>query len=156
MKGSRFEDSPNEVRKSLESDCRQRAILRELEEARLRLGWTQAMLGKEARLSQMHVSAILSGREPDRGMAPNLSTFLDLAHAMGLEVLLVSKALVPTVEETVEKLARGREVLTYRGDDRPRYAAAGLEDADAGAEARPARAAGGDRPRYTVRDPGEG
>lgn len=151
MKGSRFKDSPEEIRKSLEAERRQRAILRELKEARRRLGWSQAMLGEKARLSQTHVSAILKG-----DMAPNLSTFLDLAHAMDLEVLLVSKALVPAVKKTVENSARGRDVLTYRGDDRPRYAASGLEDAGIGAEARPARAAGGDRPRYTVRDLGEG
>lgn len=151
MKGSHFEDSAEDIRKSLEAERRQRAILRELKEARRRLGWSQAMLGEKARLRQTHVSAILKG-----DMAPNLSTFLDLAHAMDLEVLLVSKALVPAVEKTVTKLAHGREVLTYRGDDRPRYAATGLEDAGAGAEVRSARAAGGDRPRYAVRDSGEG
>lgn len=148
MKGSHFEHSAAEVRKSLEAERRQRAILRELEEARRRLGWSQAELGREARLRQTHVSAILSG-----GTAPKLDTFLDLAHAMGLEVLLVSKALVPAVEETVAQRARGGAVLAYRGEDRPRYAAAGA--ADAGAAARPARSAG-DRPRYAARGAAEG
>ena len=150
MKGSRFEDSPEEILKSLEAEGRQKAILRELKEAQRWHGLSQVALGKKARLSQKHVSAILND-----GMAPNLNTFLDLAHALELEVLLVSKELVPAVEKTVAELARGRDVLTFRGDGRPRYAAASLEDAGAGAEVRPARAAGGDRPRYTVHEPGE-
>ena len=148
MKGSHFEHSAAEVRKSLEAERRQRAILRELEEARRRLGWSQAALGREARLRQTHVSAILSG-----GTAPKLDTFLDLAHAMGLEVLLVSKALVPAVEETVAGRARGGKVLAYRGEDRPRYAADRLEGADAAPRA--VRSAG-ERPRYAGRGAGEG
>ena len=143
-KDSRFEHGPEEIRRSLESERRQKAVLQELKEAQRRLGWNQLRLARAARISQPHLSSILND-----GRVPRLDTFLDVVHAMDLEILLVSKALVPALEE----LAGNPGVQAYRGGgDRPRYAVEDPAAAADGAGGRSGVPAGADRPRYAAED----
>lgn len=67
-------------------------IIKELEAARKAALLTQGELAQRAGVSRMTVSRI------EAGMDPRLSTLLELARAMGMEVMLVPRALRPEVE----------------------------------------------------------
>lgn len=101
---------------ALEAARHQRAILRELDEARRAQGLSKAQLCRRAGLTPAHLSQILSGV---RG-APRLDTVTDLAVALGLRVVLVSEPLVPQVESF---LAGTPGLVSFRGEDLPLYAA---------------------------------
>lgn len=73
------------------------AQVREIREAS---GISQRALSERAGLTQSHISQIESGR-----MEPGLSSFIDLARALELEVVLVPKKLMPAVLNLVKSQA---------------------------------------------------
>lgn len=82
--------------------------------ARLNRNLTQAELGKEVGLPQMHVSGIETGR-----VVPRCDTLLDLVRVLGHDVLLVPRDLVPIVEALIRDQSRQRS--GSEPEDRPLY-----------------------------------
>jgi transcriptional regulator with XRE-family HTH domain len=82
--------------KAVRLDGLPEAIRRELKEARLKRGWTQAELGRRASLPQMHISGIESGK-----IVPRFDTLLDLVRVLDFDLLMVPRALVPAVQALV-------------------------------------------------------
>jgi transcriptional regulator with XRE-family HTH domain len=103
--------------KSVRMDRLPETISRELKAARLRRGWSQTVVGKQAGLPQTHISGIETGR-----IVPRFDTLLDLVRVLGMDLVLVPQSLVPAVNA----LARGRHV--DKTDERPLYAADGDDD----------------------------
>ena len=68
------------------------ALRKEIADARHRIGWSQAKLGKSAGLPQMHVSGIETGK-----IVPRYDTLLDLVRLLGLDLVMVPRSLVPAV-----------------------------------------------------------
>ena len=64
--------------------------------ARVRRGWSQRETGRFAGLTQRHVSRIESGK-----LVPRYDTLLNLVRALDLDVVIVRRALVPTVRALV-------------------------------------------------------
>jgi len=86
----------------------------ELKAARRRRGWSQAALGQEIGLPQMHVSGIETGK-----IVPRFDTLLDLVRVLDHDLLLVPRPLVPRVEALIRDHRRhdaGEE------EERPLYA----------------------------------
>lgn len=71
-------------------------LVRETREAREALSMSQRALSERTGQTQSHISQIESGK-----MEPGLSSFIDMARALGLEVMLVPKKLVPGVRAIV-------------------------------------------------------
>jgi transcriptional regulator with XRE-family HTH domain len=71
-------------------------IMSELALARKALGLTQEIEAKKAGLNRMTVQKIEAG-----AIDPRLSTLDVLAHALGMEIMLVPKALRPSLENFV-------------------------------------------------------
>jgi transcriptional regulator with XRE-family HTH domain len=82
--------------KALRLDGLPEEIRRELKEARLKRGWSQAELGRRASLPQMHISGIESGK-----IVPRFDTLLDLVRVLDFDLLMVPRALVPAVQALV-------------------------------------------------------
>lgn len=78
-------------------DSPYRAILTKLRAARRRHGLSQAELGARVGLPQSHVAGI------ERGVDARLSTLLNIASALGLELMLVPRALQPAVHALVNE-----------------------------------------------------
>ena len=76
------------------------SIVHELESARKAASLTQEALARTAGVSRMTVSRI------EAGMDPRLSTVQELARAMGMELMLVPRALRPEVEGFVRSGGR--------------------------------------------------
>ncbi|MDE2466228.1 MAG: helix-turn-helix transcriptional regulator [Alphaproteobacteria bacterium] len=96
------------------------AISRELKAARLRRGWSQAEVGKQAGLPQTHISGIETGR-----IVPRFDTLLDLVRVLGMDLVLVPQYLVPAVNALV------RDSHTGKAGERPLYAVDDDDDGDA-------------------------
>lgn len=93
-----------------------------IRQAREAAGISQRALRDRSGLTQSHISQIESGK-----LEPGLSTFIDMARALGLELLLVPKKLVPAVEGMV----RGEGPAGAVGDratPRPAYSLDAEED----------------------------
>ena len=97
--------------KAVRMDRLPEAISRELKAARLRRGWSQAEVGKQAGLPQTHISGIETGR-----IVPRFDTLLDLVRVLGMDLVLVPQSLVPAVNALV------RDSQTDKADERPLYA----------------------------------
>lgn len=92
-------------------------IIRELAFARRGAKMSQRALGEKIGLAQSHVSKIERG-----AVDPQLSNLLEIARALGLELMLVPKRLVPAVR------ALGRPAVHQAGIDQvPAYR---LDDTD--------------------------
>lgn len=78
-------------------------IVAELATARREAKLSQRALGKKIGLAQSHVSKIERGT-----VDPQLSNLLEMARALGLELMLVPKRLVPAVRALTPPA--GREV----------------------------------------------
>jgi transcriptional regulator with XRE-family HTH domain len=90
-------------------------IISELAAARRDAKISQAALGKKAGLAQSHLSKIERG-----SVDPQLSNLLEIGRALGLELMLVPKRLVPAVRALRRAGGRGGEidpVPAYRLDD---------------------------------------
>ncbi|MGE0715906.1 MAG: helix-turn-helix transcriptional regulator [Alphaproteobacteria bacterium] len=87
--------------------------------ARRRHGWSQAELGRRVGLPQAHISGIETGR-----IVPRFDTMLDLVRVLGLDLVLVPKAMVPIVRA----MTRGGE----QPENRPLYAHDPPADEDMG------------------------
>lgn len=97
-------------------------IRRELKEARLKRGWSQAELGRRASLPQMHISGIESGK-----IVPRFDTLLDLVRVLDFDLLMVPRALVPAVQALVRDQRNqdqhrddGERSLYAADDDEPK------------------------------------
>jgi HTH-type transcriptional regulator / antitoxin HipB len=69
------------------------AMRHDLRAERRSRGWSQAELGRRVGLPQMHISGIESGK-----VVPRFDTLLDLVRALGYDLLLVPRSLVPAVQ----------------------------------------------------------
>jgi len=61
--------------------------------ARRQRGWSQAKLGEQVGLPQMHISGIETGK-----VVPRFDTLLDLVRVLAYDLLLVPRELVPVVQ----------------------------------------------------------
>lgn len=72
------------------------ALRRELKEARLKRGWSQAELGQRIGLPQMHISGIETGK-----IVPRFDTLLDLVRVLDRDLVMVPRALVPAIQALI-------------------------------------------------------
>lgn len=98
-----------------------KAFSAELKAARLRLGWSQAELGRQVGLPQAHISGIETGR-----IVPRFDTLLDVVRVLDLDLVLVPRSLVPAVGALVRD-ARGAD---SDEEERPLYAFDDEDDDD--------------------------
>ena len=87
-----------------------------LKKVRIQRGWTQAELGKRIGLPQTHISGIETGK-----VVPRFDTLLDLIRALGRDLLLVPRELVPAVQALIRDYQRN-EGETHEDGERPLYA----------------------------------
>ena len=96
--------------KGLPADLRQ-----QIKDARAKRGWGQRELGAQIGLPQPHISAIESGE-----VVPRFDTLLDLVRVLGLDLLLVPRALVPAVQSLIraqQEPEGSEERSLYAGGD---------------------------------------
>ncbi|OAF19647.1 transcriptional regulator [Bradyrhizobium neotropicale] len=92
-------------------------LIREVQGQRIRAAMSQRALAVRSGLTQAHISQIETGR-----LEPGLSSFIQMARALDLEVVLVPKKLLPAVEgmlrsTTPEFLAEeGQSALFAKGE----------------------------------------
>ncbi len=67
-----------------------------LKAERIARGWSQARLGQEIGLPQMHISGIENGK-----IMPRFDTLLDYVRVLNFDLLMVPRILVPTVQALV-------------------------------------------------------
>ena len=92
-KPARFHSLPETMRAALKA-------------ARQTRGWTQAELGKQVGLPQMHVSNIESGK-----VVPRFDTLLDLVRVLDFDLLLVPRPVVPMVQALIRQDRNPEESL---------------------------------------------
>lgn len=97
------------------------AVRSEIIEARRKRGWSQAELGRRVELPQMHISGIETGK-----IVPRYDTLLDLVRVLGLDLVMVPRALVPAVQALVRHY-RSPSSVSGEGE-RPLYAVSGNEE----------------------------
>jgi transcriptional regulator with XRE-family HTH domain len=68
-------------------------LIREVQGQRIKMAMSQRALAARSGLTQAHISQIETGR-----LEPGLSSFIQMARALDLEVVLVPKKLLPAVE----------------------------------------------------------
>jgi transcriptional regulator with XRE-family HTH domain len=68
-------------------------LIREVQGRRIKMAMSQRALAARSGLTQAHISQIETGR-----LEPGLSSFIQMARALDLEVVLVPKKLLPAVE----------------------------------------------------------
>lgn len=103
MKRVRLQRLPDDLRQQLKAERRKR-------------GWTQAELGRQIGLPQMHISGIENGK-----IVPRYDTLLDLVRVLGQDLVLLPRELVPVVHALIRDY-RQPESQEAGGDDRPLYA----------------------------------
>ena len=86
----------------------------QIKQARAKRGWGQRQLGAAVGLPQPHISAIESGE-----IVPRFDTLLDLVRALDLDLLLVSRPLVPAVQSLIraQKEPESEEKPLYAVDE---------------------------------------
>ncbi|NEU98877.1 helix-turn-helix domain-containing protein [Bradyrhizobium uaiense] len=75
------------------------ALFKTLKRARLQLGLSQESLGRKLKIPQNHISAMESGKVDVRA-----STLTSWARAVGLELLIVPRVVVPAVEHLKKRM----------------------------------------------------
>ena len=90
----------------------------ELIEERHRRGWSQAELGQQLGLPQMHISGIETGK-----IVPRFDTLLDLVRVLGRDLLLVPRTLVPAVQALIRDQRRPDQGTDSDEGERSLYAA---------------------------------
>jgi transcriptional regulator with XRE-family HTH domain len=68
-------------------------LIREIRDRRADVGISQRALAARSGLTQAHISQIETG-----ALEPGLSSFIDMARALGLEIMLVPKKFLPAVQ----------------------------------------------------------
>lgn len=79
-------------------------LVSQIRDAREARGISQRALSERTGQTQSHISQVETGR-----MEPGLSSFIDMARALDLEVMLVPKTLVPGVRGLVRSQAMPRQ-----------------------------------------------
>lgn len=82
------------------------AITNRLRQARQALGLSQRALAERAGLTQSHISQIENGATD-----PGLSSLVDLARALGLEVMLVPRKRLPAVSSLIATASPARQPI---------------------------------------------
>jgi transcriptional regulator with XRE-family HTH domain len=77
-------------------------LVREVQGQRVKAGLSQRALAARSGLTQAHISQIETGR-----LEPGLSSFIEMARALNLEVVLVPKKLLPAVQGVLRPSADG-------------------------------------------------
>lgn len=72
------------------------SIREKLKAARIARGWSQARLGQEIGLPQMHISNIENGK-----IMPRFDTLLDYVRVLNFDFLMVPRTLVPAVQALI-------------------------------------------------------
>lgn len=75
-------------------------LIRDVQGQRIKAGLSQRALAARSGLTQAHISQIETGR-----LEPGLSSFIQMARALDLEVVLVPKKLLPAVEGVLRSTA---------------------------------------------------
>ncbi|NJK62905.1 MAG: helix-turn-helix transcriptional regulator [Synechococcaceae cyanobacterium SM2_3_1] len=96
-------------------------ILKALKQRRADQGLTQRALAEKVNSPQSHIARIESGKTD-----PKLSTVIELARTLELEVMVIPRQLVPVVQSLVRGAAKRRE----EEESIPRAAYALTEDED--------------------------
>ncbi|MBO4228398.1 MULTISPECIES: helix-turn-helix domain-containing protein [Bradyrhizobium] len=78
-------------------------LVHEIQSRRAKTGMSQRALADRTGLSQAHISQMETGR-----LEPGLSSFLRIARALDLEVVLVPKKFLPAVEGIIRQPAEDR------------------------------------------------
>jgi transcriptional regulator with XRE-family HTH domain len=100
-------------------------IAEALKQARLAKGWSQRELGKRAHIPQSHISRIEAG-----AVDLQLSSLIELARTLELEVMLTPRAALPAVKSMVRQI--GEDSAVVKGAEKsPSTASAMLEAAEA-------------------------
>jgi len=93
-------------------------LIREAQSHRASSGMSQRALAARSGLTQAHISQIETGR-----LEPGLSSFIEMARALDLEVVLVPKKLIPAVEGVIRQspveqplLQASQSALLARGE----------------------------------------
>ena len=101
------------------------SLIRHLREERQRRELSQAQLGQVLGVPQSQITRIERGASDIR-----LSTLVEMAHALGLEPVLIPKALLPAVRHLTERRGAG----SHSASDTPPRRLLGSEPEDTSAE----------------------
>jgi transcriptional regulator with XRE-family HTH domain len=93
------------------------AMREELRAERQRRGWSQAELGRQVGLPQMHISGIEAGK-----IVPRFDTLLDLVRVLGYDLLMVPRSLVPVAQALVRDHRNPQAGQGADEGERPLYA----------------------------------
>ena len=86
------------------------AFAQRLRQARLQKGWSQRELSGKAGIPQAHISRIESG-----AVDVKVSTLVELARLLDLELLLAPRSSIPAVEALVREAEASHDLRTARG-----------------------------------------
>lgn len=76
-------------------------IRREIRQARVERGWSQLALGREAGLTQRHISEIEAGK-----IVPRYDTLIEVLRVLDRDLVLVPRELLPVVRATVRNYGK--------------------------------------------------
>ena len=85
------------------------AIAQNLRQARLQKGWSQRDLSRKAAIPQAHISRIESG-----GVDLRVSTLMELAKRLDLELVLVPRSSLPAVEALIREAEANQNLRSAR------------------------------------------
>lgn len=86
------------------------AFAQTLRQARLAKGWSQRDLSGKARIPQAHISRIESG-----SVDVKVSTLVELARLLDLELLLAPRSSIPAVEALIREAETNQDLRSARG-----------------------------------------
>lgn len=88
-------------------------LIQSLKEARMRLDLTQAELGQKMGIPQSHVARLETLK-----IDATLSTLIEMARVLQMEVMLIPKQYVSSVQALIGgQMAEEEEIPAYREDD---------------------------------------
>jgi len=97
-------------------------VARTLKEARISKGLSQRALGQKVAIPQSHLSRIESG-----AVKPQLTSLIELARALDLELMLVPRRIVPVVEGMIRGETASQAEPASAARSKPAYS---LEEGD--------------------------
>lgn len=86
------------------------AFAQSLRQARLDKGWSQRDLSGKAQIPQAHISRIESG-----AVDVKVSTLVELARLLDLELLLAPRSSIPAVEALIREVEANQDLRSVRG-----------------------------------------